>query len=73
MLRWEDSRYAPRRAPTNGENELEQNRRLQVSRSTHNLVCIHDGLETMRDREERHVLAQLLTQGLLNDLIRLII
>ena len=42
-------------------------------RLTYNLVGVHDGLQTMRDREESNVAAQLLAKRLLNDLIGLVI
>lgn len=40
---------------------------------TYDLVRIHDGLQTMCDGEKGDILAQLLTQRLLDDLISLII
>ena len=40
---------------------------------TYDLVGVHDCLQTVRDRQKRHVLAQLRPERLLDDRVRLVI
>ncbi len=44
-----------------------------TANGTHDLICVHDSLKTMCYGEERHVLAQLLPERVLDDGIRLIV
>lgn len=60
------------------EHQLKEQRLVRQGvqtgiRRTYNFVRVHNGLETMRNCEESDVLAQLLTQRLLDDLIGLIV
>ena len=62
---------------TSVEHELMISRSERVQRMSqldpYNLIRIHDSLQTMCDGEECDILAQLLTQRLLNDLISLVV
>ena len=44
-----------------------------TTNSTHNPIRVHDGLQTMSDRQKRHVLVQNRPQRRLNHVVRLVV